>query len=81
MAKGFGLHFVVQLTYYQIARALCSSKSGEKLTSFDQYISRMKPNQTDIYFIAGQDRKQLEKSPYLEKLLQKDFEVGVSLFP
>ncbi|CAK9875385.1 unnamed protein product [Sphagnum jensenii] len=52
-----------------------SSKSGDSLTSLDQYISRMKPGQKQIYYITGQDRKQLEKSPFLEKLLNKGYEV------
>lgn len=30
-----------------------TSKSPEKLTSLDQYISRMKPDQKDILYIAG----------------------------
>jgi heat shock protein beta len=52
-----------------------SSKSGENLTSLDQYISRMKPGQKQIYYITGQDKKQLEQSPFLEKLLKKGYEV------
>ena len=55
---------------------VCSSKSGENLTSLDQYISRMKPGQKQIYFITGQDKKQLEQSPFLEKLLKKGYEVS-----
>ena len=58
---------------------VCSSKSGENLTSLDQYISRMKPGQKQIYYITGQDKKQLEQSPFLEKLLKKGYEVR-SLF-
>jgi len=58
---------------------LCSSKSDEKLISFDQYVARMKPDQTQIYFITGQDKKVLEKSPFLEKLLKKDYEVPVNV--
>lgn len=58
---------------------MCSSKSGENLTSLDQYISRMKPGQKQIYYITGQDKKQLEQSPFLEKLLKKGYEVS-SLF-
>ncbi|KAJ7523255.1 hypothetical protein O6H91_18G043600 [Diphasiastrum complanatum] len=52
-----------------------SSKSGDKLSSLDQYISRMKPDQKDIYYITGQNREQLENSPFLEKLKKKGYEV------
>uniref|UniRef100_A0A0D6QZH7 Endoplasmin homolog n=1 Tax=Araucaria cunninghamii TaxID=56994 RepID=A0A0D6QZH7_ARACU len=52
-----------------------STKSGDKLTSLDQYISRMKPGQKDIYYITGTDKEQLEKSPFLERLRKKNYEV------
>ncbi|XP_024383099.1 endoplasmin homolog isoform X4 [Physcomitrium patens] len=52
-----------------------SSKSGEKLASFDQYVARMKPDQSHIYFMTGQDKNQLKNSPLLEKLLKNEYEV------
>lgn len=52
-----------------------STKSGDKLASLDQYISRMKPNQKDIYYITGSSKEQLEKSPFLEQLKKKGYEV------
>lgn len=53
----------------------CSSKSGEGLTSLEKYVSRMKDGQKNIYYITGQSKEQLEKSPFLEKLLKKGYEV------
>jgi heat shock protein beta len=58
-----------------VKRLLGSSKSGDKLISLDQYIVRMKPGQKQIYYITGQDKKQLEKSPLLENLLKRGYEV------
>ncbi|KAJ4967194.1 hypothetical protein NE237_019043 [Protea cynaroides] len=52
-----------------------STKSGGKLTSLDQYISRMKPGQKDIFYITGTSKEQLEKSPFLERLTKKNYEV------
>nr|AIZ68158.1 heat shock protein 90 [Albuca bracteata] len=52
-----------------------SSKSEGKLTSLDQYISRMRPGQKDIFYITGTNKEQLEKSPFLEKLTKKNYEV------
>ena len=52
-----------------------SSKSGETMTSFDDYISRMLPDQEHIYFITGESKKTVEKSPFLERLMKKGFEV------
>ncbi|XP_068646835.1 endoplasmin homolog [Aristolochia californica] len=52
-----------------------STKSKGKLASLDQYISRMKPGQKDIFYITGTSKEQLEKSPFLERLTKKDYEV------
>ncbi|XP_027148437.1 endoplasmin homolog [Coffea eugenioides] len=52
-----------------------TTKSDGKLTSLDQYISRMKPGQKDIFYITGTSKEQLEKSPFLERLTKKNYEV------
>ncbi|KAG6475995.1 hypothetical protein ZIOFF_065229 [Zingiber officinale] len=52
-----------------------STKSEGKLASLDEYISRMKPGQKDIFYITGTSKEQLEKSPFLERLMKKNYEV------
>jgi molecular chaperone HtpG len=52
-----------------------SSKSGTVLTSFDEYVGRMKDGQKGIYFITGESKKAIINSPFLEKLKKKDIEV------
>ncbi|KAF6177158.1 hypothetical protein GIB67_025495 [Kingdonia uniflora] len=52
-----------------------STKSGGKLPSLDQYISRMKAGQKDIFYITGTSKEQQEKSPFLERLTKKNYEV------
>ena len=47
-----------------------------KLTSFSDYISRMKENQKAIYVLFGASRSQLEHSPYLDALKLRGFEVA-----
>uniref|UniRef100_A0A6M2DY80 Heat shock protein 83 n=1 Tax=Xenopsylla cheopis TaxID=163159 RepID=A0A6M2DY80_XENCH len=52
-----------------------SSNDKKKITSLEAYVSRMKPKQEQIYYIAGANRAEVEKSPFVERLLSKGYEV------
>jgi len=52
-----------------------TSASGDKMLSLSEYVANMKKGQKHIYFVAGDDDKMLEKSPFLEKLVKKGYEV------
>merc|ERR1712159_956108 len=52
-----------------------TSKSGDNWTSLEKYISRMKKGQKSIYYISGESKEAVEKSPYLERLRKKGYEV------
>lgn len=52
-----------------------SSKSGEEMTSLKEYVGRMKEGQKDIFFITGESRAAVGKSPFVEALIRKDIEV------
>ncbi|MFZ3230597.1 MAG: molecular chaperone HtpG [Pseudobdellovibrio sp.] len=54
---------------------LFRSNFSTELITLDEYVSRMKPDQKEIYFIAGDRMEAIENSPYLEKLKEKKYEV------
>merc|ERR1719301_111274 len=52
-----------------------TSKSGDKEISLEEYVANMKEDQKNIYYISGEDKDSLLKSPSVEKLLSKDIEI------
>jgi molecular chaperone HtpG len=52
-----------------------TSKTGEDLISFKEYIQRMKEGQKDIYYITGESRASVANSPFLEALKKRGLEV------
>merc|ERR1719157_244357 len=52
-----------------------TSKSGDKEISLEDYVANMKEEQKNIYYISGEDKESLLKSPSVEKLLSKDIEI------
>merc|ERR1712224_249524 len=52
-----------------------SSRSSEDVTSLNDYLTRMKEGQKDIFYITGESKKTVESSPFVEKLRKKGFEV------
>merc|ERR1719262_1158805 len=52
-----------------------TSKSGDKEISLEDYVANMKEDQKHIYYISGEDKESLLKSPSCEKLLAKDIEI------
>jgi heat shock protein 90kDa beta len=53
-----------------------SSKNENNLISLDQYVENMPENQKAIYYIATDSLQSAKTAPFLEKLVQKDIEVG-----
>jgi len=58
-----------------------SSNSETEQTSLADYVERMKEKQTAIYFVTGTSRAEVEKSPFVERLLKKGYEVIYGVEP
>merc|ERR1719229_1578905 len=52
-----------------------TSASGDEPCSFGDYVSRMKENQKDIYFITGENREVVAQSAFVERLKKRGLEV------
>ena len=58
-----------------ISNRFYSTDDPESLTSLDEYISRMKPDQDTILFLPGDSSDAIMKSPILKKYVTKGYEV------
>ncbi len=73
--EGASSDFVNREALQKLMRFETSRTKGEDKISFDEYVSGMKEEQKDIYYILGNDREFIEKSPQMEVFKSRDIEV------
>lgn len=59
----------------RLAKLLRFTSSNGKLTSLAEYVERMKDKQESIFYMAGSSKEEVEKSPFVERLLKKGYEI------
>ena len=52
-----------------------TSATGDEVCSLKDYVSRMKENQKDIYFITGESKEIVSNSAFVERVRKRGFEV------
>ncbi len=50
------------------------SSAGEQLTTLDEYVSRMKEGQDEIYYLVASDVASAQQSPHLDAMHSRDLE-------
>ena len=55
--------------------SLFKTSLDDRLTTLDEYISRMAKDQKSIYYLCGESIQQLKSSPHMEKIKSKNYEV------
>nr|ACQ90226.1 heat shock protein 90-2 [Portunus trituberculatus] len=58
-----------------------TSASGDEMSSLKDYVSRMKENQKQIYYIAGENRDAVANSAFVERVKKGGFEVVYMIDP
>lgn len=66
---------LAKLLRYETSRAQERNVTDSELVSFDEYIARMRPEQTDIYYLIAPTRTAALNSPYLEAFENAGVEV------
>ncbi len=75
LKEGAALDYGHREQLMKLLRFESSFTEKGKLTSLADYVSRMQPDQSDIYFLLGANREAIESGPYLEGFKSRNLEV------
>jgi molecular chaperone HtpG len=75
LKTGLNSDFTNRDKIIDLLRFESSTKPAGEMTTFKEYVSRMKDFQKEIYFISGDNRGLLEHNPKLEYFKKNDVEV------
>ena len=73
--EGFHMNWENLDELKRLVRFESSKTAAGAFAGLEEYVARMKPEQKDIYYIAGESRAAVEHSPHLEVFRAKDIEV------
>jgi molecular chaperone HtpG len=75
LKEGAALDETYQKALMKLLRYESSLTAKGELTSFADYVSRLKDGQKEIYFLVGPNRDAIEAGPYLEGFRARNLEV------
>ena len=75
LKEGICQDFEFQPQLAKLLRVETSKNTTHKMISLDEYISNMRPEQKDIYYLCAPTREAVSMSPYLEVFEKNNVEV------
>jgi len=81
LKEGFHFDPENQESLAELARFRSTRTGKDSYVSLKEYVERMAPGQTDIYFLAGPSYDAVSKSPHLEELASRGVEVLLLVDP
>ena len=64
-----------QAAILKVCRFYSTHDDGEKFTTLEEYVGRMKDDQENIYYISGENLQSIKNSPQIEGLRSRGLEV------
>lgn len=78
---GLNSDFANREKLIELLRFETSTQKAGEMSSFKDYVKRMKDEQKEIYYLAGDNREQVERNPNLEYFKKNNVEVLFLLDP